>query len=379
MILGRLRALASRNEEHEIGTALLVQLAAFLIALFALVAWLALLGYAPDIVLDALWDGSIAAPGSFDLSLAYAVPLMLTAASVWLAYQGGLFNVGPDGQLQLAGITTVAVIVALPEQWGVGLIVIGIAVGIVVGGLAAALAVWLKLWRQASEVITTLMMVFIAMSVVNVLISGPLRVPEAKQTAASERIPDSAQLGSFFGTSATWGIVIALIATLIVLAVVTWTTSGLRLRAVGRNEVAASRAGIPVARQQLISFTVAGALSGLAGALVIVGLRYEVTPGWAPLWGFGGILIAFIALRTPVLIPVWALLFGMLHASGPILKGSASVPDAIVVVSQTLPVIALFLVEAARRWLRSRTETPADAVLAEKSAPPPKLAGRGLS
>lgn len=377
MAEARVRHLFTRNRYRDTGVRVLVQLTAFLLALVGLVAWLAVLGYSPAIVLEALWDGAVGGPGSFDVSLGNAVPLMLTAVSVWLAYQVGLFNVGPDGQLQFAGIATVAVVVALPEQWGAGLIAIGIVVGIVVGSLSAILAVGLKLWRRASEVITTLMMIFIAMNLINVLIAGPLRAPDAKQTAASERIPDSAQLGSIFGTSLTWGIVLALVASLVVLIVVRRTTAGLRLRAVGRNETAARRAGIAVSRFQFVSFALAGALSGLAGALVILGLRFEVNPGWAPLWGFGGILIAFIALRTPMLIPLWAVLFGMIHASGPTLKGAASIPDAIVVVMQTLPVVALFLIETLRRWWVRRAErvrSLADA--ADKTSSAPSIAGR---
>jgi ABC-type uncharacterized transport system permease subunit len=349
------RRLLRRREGggEERGT-VLVQALAFVLALSALVACLAVLGYDPGLVLPALWDGSVGAPGSLDVALGHAVPLMLTATAVWLAYQAGMFNVGPDGQLQLAGIATVAVITQLPEDWGVLLIVVGVLAGVLVGALCAVVAVVLKLWRGASEVITTLMTVFIAINLVNVLIAGPLRAPDAKLTASSERIPADAQLGSFLGTPLTWGVLIALAVTALVLAIVVTTTAGLRLRAVGRNELAALRAGIPVSRLQFAAFTAGGALSGLAGALVLVGLRYEVSPGWAPLWGFGGILIAFIALRTPALIPVWGILFGMLLASGPTLKGSASVPDAIVVVMQTLPVIALFLIEAIRRGWRAR-------------------------
>lgn len=327
------------------------QVAAFAVALLTVVAWLLALGYDGGLVVGALWDGAAGTPGALTGSLGHAVPLMLTATSAWLAYQVGMFNVGPDGQLQLAGLATVAVVVALPDSWGAALIPAGIAAGAVTGALAAGLAVWLRLWRGASEVITTLMSVFIAANLVNVLISGPLRAPDAKLTAATERIPDGAQLGEMPGTGVPWGIVIAFVASTMVIAIISLTPAGLRARAVGRNEAAAARLGVAVPRIQALVFTAAGALSGLAGALVVLGLRYEISPGWAPLWGFGGILIAFITMRTPMLIPLWAVLFGMMESSGSTLKGAASVPDSVVVVMQTLPVVALFAIEWARRGI----------------------------
>jgi simple sugar transport system permease protein len=154
------------------------------------------------------------------------------------------------------------------------------------------------------------------------------------------------------GTQITWGIILALAVSVLTIAVVVSTTTGLRLRAIGLNGDAARHAGLPVERYWLHSMTLSGAVCGLAGGLVLLGLRYYIAPGWASPWGFQGILIAFLALRSPYLIPVWGILFGMLASAGPALKGDASVPDSIVTIMQTLPVIVLFLLYAAGRWLR---------------------------
>jgi simple sugar transport system permease protein len=128
---------------------------------------------------------------------------------------------------------------------------------------------------------------------------------------------------------------------------------GLKLRAVGLNDEAAHVAGLRPRRYWIGSITASGALAGLGGGLVVLGVRYYLAPGWAASWGFEGVLIAFLAYRLPYLIPLWALLFGMMSAAGPTLEANASVPSAVVTVMQTLPVITLFMLYAvARRWDR---------------------------
>jgi ABC-type uncharacterized transport system permease subunit len=144
-------------------------------------------------------------------------------------------------------------------------------------------------------------------------------------------------------------------------AVLVWVMQsrgiGLRLRAIGLNGPAAGRAGLRVDRLRLATFSVSGAVAGVAGGLVVLGTRHFLAPGWAPLWGFQGILVAFLALRVPVLIPVWGVVFGILATSGPILKADASVPDGIVIVMQILPVLVLFVLYAVARLLRGVVRT----------------------
>src|SRR6185436_2320193 len=104
-------------------------------------------------------------------------------------------------------------------------------------------------------------------------------------------------------------------------------TWGLRLRALGLNRDAARRSGVSVRTYWLGSFCLSGALCGLGGALFVLAEPKSLAEGWASPWGFTGMVIAFLALRSPYMIIVWALLFGMLASAGPALKGSASVPD----------------------------------------------------
>lgn len=332
-----------------------VQVAAFLLSMGLLIALLAVLGYDTPTVLRALWDGSVASSYALSQSLNEAVPLALTGVAVWVAYQVGLFNVGADGQLQVGGVLTIVVSTAMPGSAPALLtIVLALIAGCIGGALWASIAGALRAYRGANELIATIMLNLIAIEVVNQLIGGALRSPTAQFTPQTREVPLGAQLGDAIGgTGLPWTTIIAVATVVLVIVLVQRTRLGLRLRATGLNAEAARHAGVRVRELQFTTFCASGALAGLAGALVILGFRYHIAPGWAPAWGFLGIVIAFLSLRTPLLIPVWAVILGMIGSAGPTLKGDASVPDAITTLMQILPVVVLFLLYAiARTWRR---------------------------
>jgi simple sugar transport system permease protein len=333
------------------------QFLAFGLSMCVLVALLAALGYPASQVVRVLWEGSAGSTYSLGISFSEATPLILTATAVWLAAQGGLFNIGGDGQLQMGGLMALLAVSLwrLPElPWL--LIPAGLAFGVLGGAVWAGIAAVLKAYRGASEIVSTLMLNFIAFIVIDRLIRGPLLSDANPFTPQTDPIPEAARLQALVsGTQLTWGIIVALVVTTAVLVVVRRTTIGLRLQAIGLNADAASYSGIRIRRYTVTSMLVSGALCGLAGALVILGLRYYIAPGWATLWGFQGLLIAFLAMRSPFLIPVWAILFGMLGAAGPVLKSDAGVPDSIVTLMQTLPVIVLFVLYAVTRAARGES------------------------
>jgi simple sugar transport system permease protein len=345
------------------------QLVAFILAMALLIAVLWILGFEPSAVTRALWDGSMGSSAGLRISFTQAAPLILTATAVWLTFQCGLFNVGADGQLQIGGLAAVAVLVSLPAELpGLVLTAAGLAAAVAAGAVWAAIAGLLRAYRGADEVVATIMLNFIAFRLLDIMMSGPLRSSTARFTPQSERIPTSAELHSVFGTPIAWTMLIA--AGLAVLTIVAMgrTTLGLRVRGIGLNEDAARHAAVPVEKYRVWSFVLSGAVSGLAGGLAIVGLRFLLSPGWAPIWGFSGILIAFLAVRSPLMIPVWGVIFGMIAAAGPVLKGSASVPDAVTTIMQTLPVVVLFVLYTVVRWVGTARQRVASRLEGRPSA-----------
>jgi general nucleoside transport system permease protein len=232
----------------------------------------------------------------------------------------------------------------------------GIISGTLAGAIWASIAAALKVFRGANEIIATIMLNFIAFILITQLTNGPLRDKSATFTTATQEIPTGAKLAPILsGGNITWAILLAAPLCIAVILVLQRTNLGLRLSAIGLNRDAAVHAGVMVPRYWLVSFCISGALGGLAGALVVLGSRFYIAPGWALPWGFVGILIAFLSLTNPFLIPLWSLVFGMLTAAGPTLKASAGVPDAITVMMQTVPVIVLYSLYAVSRFRLTRS------------------------
>jgi simple sugar transport system permease protein len=339
------------------------QVLAFVVSMAALVGLLALLGYGAGTVVSALWSGSVGSPFALSQSLSEAVPLTITATAIWFAYQAGLFNIGADGQLQIGGLITLVVAIQMASVTSDLTIAVALLGGCLAGGFWAAIAGALRAYRGSSEVISTIMLNFIATATLLQLADGALRSPDAPFTPQTSDVPLDTQLGLLWSSvGIPWIIAIAIAVAVVVIGLVISTRLGLRLRAVGLNPEAARHAGVAIRHYQFAAFCLSGAIAGLAGGLVILGLRYYISPGWAPAWGFQGMVIAFLALRTPLLIPVWGIALGMIGAAGPALKGDAGVPDSITIVMQTLPLIVLYVFYALIRMSRAGISTRRSAV-----------------
>lgn len=357
---GAMAALRRRFDERAFGSLigeLAAQLGAGVLAVVAMLLLLWWLGYDVGKAFDDFWTGSLASSLGLQATLVQAMPVTLTAVAVWFAYRVGMFNVGADGQLQVGGIATFMVVTAVAGGPAIVVIVLGLVVAALAGGVWAWIAGWLRTSRGANEVISTIMLNFIAFQIGNTLVSGALEQRNAT-SPQTDSIPAKTEMGMVVGDiPLPWVFLIAVVVSVALVWVMRGRRFGLRLRASGLNASAALHSGIAVDRLRLRSFLLSGAVSGLAGGLVVLGMRHFLAPGWAPQWGFDGILIAFIALRAPILIPVWGILFGLLSTSAPLLKADVGVPDGLVAVMQVLPALAIFLLHSAIRRVRRGATT----------------------
>lgn len=332
-----------------------LQALSLVIGMGLVVALLAWAGYNTSDVLSSMVKGAFGTAFNLSGSLTQAVPLMLCAVAVWIAFQAGLFNIGADGQLQVGGVTALVAITWLPDTLPtLAFLAVAVVAGAFGGAVWGAIAGVLKAYRGANEVISTIMLNIIATTSILLLIAGPLRAPTSQFTAQSERIPDAAALGDAI-PGVPWVFLIAVVVSVVAVVLVKRTALGLRLRAVGLNADAATHAGLTVRTIQWNTLTLSGALAGLSGALILIGFRYYIAPGWAASWGLLAIVIAFLALRSPIMITVWAVVFGMINASGVAMKGAASVPDSVTTLMQAMPVICLFVLLAIPRTGLYRT------------------------
>ncbi len=306
-----------------------------------------------------------------------AALLTLTGLSVAVAFKVGLFNIGAQGQMILGALAAALVGAFLPLP-GVLHVPLALLAAALAGAVWAGLAALLKLYRGVHEVISTIMLNWMAVSLVdNWLVIGPLRGgAEAGQSiTGTAEIHPTAQLPRLLGdlSRLNLGFPVALAAALGLWLWLTRTRSGFETRAVGLGADAAHSAGIPVARRIGVAMALAGAFAGLAGAVLVLGteLRYPGTLG-AP-YGFDGIAIALIGNGHPLGATVSALFFGVLRAGGTrmqLLGVHKSFPELI-------QGLALLFVAGRMVWLallrrRTRAESPASPGAATPSVEVPR-------
>jgi simple sugar transport system permease protein len=272
-------------------------------------------------------------------TLTYAAPLVFTGLSVALAFRGGLFNIGGQGQAVIGCVTAAIAGFALPLP-----IVVHVLVALLAGLLGGAL--WgfipgiLKARTGAHEVITTIMLNYTAGLFLTWLILQQGIQDPGRSDAISKTVDSSAQLASFGGAMrVNLGIVLAVLVTAAMAWLLNRSAFGFELRAVGANPAAARTAGISVARTYTLLMVVAGGLAGLGGATQVLGTAHALTPAVAGNIGFDGLLVALLGRNRPWGTLLAAILFGALRAGGNRMQSFSGISLELVTVLQALIVI----------------------------------------
>ncbi|MER5455465.1 ABC transporter permease [Micromonospora sp. NPDC002389] len=292
-------------------------------------------------------------------TLTYTAPLVFTGLSVALAFRGGLFNIGAQGQATMGVILAALAGFLLPLPPGLHLLVAVLA-GAVGGAIWGFIPGILKARTGAHEVINTIMLNYIAVYFLTwLIVQNGVQDPN-RTDAISRPVDASAQLPRLFGDGlrAHAGIILAVLATLAVAWLLNRSTLGFELRAVGANPDAARTAGISVTRTYVLIMVFAGALAGLGGSQMVLGTTAAaLTPLVVAQIGFDGILVALLGRVKPWGVALAALLFGALQAGGNRMQSYSGISLELVTVLQALIVIfiaapalvkAIFQLRAAR-------------------------------
>jgi simple sugar transport system permease protein len=292
-------------------------------------------------------------------TLTYTAPLVFTGLSVALAFRGGLFNIGAQGQATLGVILAALAGFLLPLPPVVHLIV-ALFAGALGGAVWGFLPGFLKARTGAHEVINTIMLNYVAVYLLAWIIVQNGVQDRTRTDAISRSVDSSAQLPRLLGGNLRVhaGILLAVLATWAVAWLLNRSTLGFELRAVGANPDAARTAGISVTRTYMLIMVIAGALAGLGGANMVVGTTASaLTPLVVAQIGFDGILVALLGRVKPWGVALAALLFGALQAGGNRMQSYAGISLELVTVLQALIVIfiaapalvkAIFRLRAAR-------------------------------
>lgn len=294
-------------------------------------------------------------------TIVFLTPLIMAGIAVALPFRAGMFNIGAEGQLIMGAIaaTTVGIHLGLWPAWAlVPLVLIaGALAGAAWGGIVGVL----KAVTGAHEVVTTIMLNFVAQWFLRFLIiGGPLQLPHG--SSRSSPISNNAALPTllphdnslmFFGLPASvfrahTGLIVALLAA-VFFSFLLWRTSlGYEIRAVGQSQRAARYAGVSVRRTLVVTMLIAGAFAGLAGAVQIAGVDHNLTDQYfTDTTGFDAIAVALLGFNSAGGIMLAAVLFGALHGGGSTMQSDAGVSGNLVYVLQ-----ALILFSIAANFLR---------------------------
>ncbi|HSR78390.1 MAG TPA: ABC transporter permease [Xanthobacteraceae bacterium] len=309
------------------------------LALFGV--FVALFGKNPLDLYFYMYQGAFGTWFSWQNTLTRAAPLILTALCTALPAQLGMVIIGGEGALLMGALAATSAALALPGAPPLAVQVAMACAGMIAGGLWIALSGALRQYRGVNETISSLLLVYIALALLNHLVEGPMRDPTSLNKPSTSEIGAANLIGTIPGTDVHWGFAFGIIAAVLSYVLIYHTVFGFAARVAGGNLRAAKVVGLSVSRLILIICFLAGAAAGLAGMVEVAAVQGRTNANLAAGYGFTGILVAFLARQNPLAVIPVAILLGGIGASGGLLQRRLGLPDASVLVLQGMIFIAV--------------------------------------
>ena len=327
------------------------------------------LGASPLAVFSDLWQGAFGNWLAATDTLVKSTPLVFTGLAIAIAFQGALWNIGADGQLIIGALAAGAIGPALggwPHPIAIALMMAAGAAG---GALWGGLAGWLRARREVNEVISTIMLNFVAVQILSWAVHGPLMEP-SRSFPKSVTIAPTAQLAFYLEPSRlNVGMVLALVFAVGCHLGLFHSAHGFELRAIGRNRRASAFFGIPIARITVAAMALSGALAGVGGAVQVSAITHRLYETMSPGWGYEAIAVALVARLNPLAIVPAAILFGALDNGSQAMQRADAVSPVLVNVIQGLVIIILVAFDAvAARGMRGALLGDAEGAVAASDA-----------
>ncbi len=324
-----------------------ISLLSIIISMVILAIMAAIYKANPIWVIVTLLQGALKGKRAITFTLMQMAPLIMTALAVYIPARARFFNVGAQGQLEVAGLAAMLVGTTVKGS-PIFVITLAMLAAMAAGMVTVIPPLALKIKRGASEITTTIMMNFVCTNFVYALITGPLKDPDAFY-AASHGVPEQYKLLSIPANS---GINIGIYLSVLIAIIVGWymknTVTGMNLKATGMNMNAAKAAGINVSRMMIGSTLVGAACAGFAGGIVLLGITYRIAEGWALAWGTTGVAVAHLGGSPLGIIPV-AFVLAIIETGARYMQAITGVPSAMVMVMQGLPVVVYVCLIGAKK------------------------------
>jgi ABC-type uncharacterized transport system permease subunit len=332
---------------------------------------------------QALFTGAFGDSYALTSTAVKAVPLLLVGAGICIAFRANVLNIGGEGQIAMGGLAATATALALPNLPAVLLIPLTLIAGGAGGAIWGAIPGAFKAYFNVNEILSTIMLNLVAVQFMNYMLSGPLvaksgyaiggLIPQTQLLSPNSWLPTL-----YAGTQLHLGVLIA-VGLAVVAYVLLWRTSfGFRIRAVGLSRDAAQYGGMSVKPTITAAMTLAGALSGVAGAMLVFGsISHRMVTdgsltGFTGNAGFNGIVVALFAGLNPLWTIVTSFLFAGLLVGGTSMQVVTGIPSSLVTAINGLVVVLVVSVEYMRRRARARAR------MAEGPTPSPGPALEGV-
>ena len=305
--------------------------------------FLLVIGKSPIDFFALVWTGGFGSSLSIQQSMQRAAPLILTGLAFAIPARIGLTMIGAEGALVLGGFAAAAIAIPLVSGGAPVWIawVMMAASAMAAGGLWIGMAGWLRHYRGVNETISSLLLSYIAIAIMNFFVEGALRDPASANKPSTMPIGDAYRVGAIPGSDVHWGFAAGVVLAIILFILMSRTTFGFAARMTGGNVRAAKAQGLPVGFLMVACCMLAGCCAGLAGFFEVAAIHGQANASLVAGYGFTGILVAFLSRHNPLTIVPVAILFGAIAAAGGLVQRRMGMPDATVLVLQGIIFVVL--------------------------------------
>ncbi|MDB5531339.1 MAG: transporter permease [Devosia sp.] len=324
-----------------------IPIAALVVSALLFSVFLLIIGKSPVDFFALVWTGGFGSSFSFQNTLQRSAPLVLTGLAFAVPARIGLTIIGGEGALVLGGFAAAAVAIPLvtngvPPFLTLPLMAIA---AMATGGFWIGLAGWLRHYRGVNETISSLLLSYIAIAIMNFFVEGALRDPASANKPSTMPIGDAYRVGAMPFTDVHWGLGAGVLLAIVLYILMSRTTFGFAARMTGGNPRAALAQGLPVGFLVVTCCVIAGACAGLGGFFEVAAIHGQANASLVAGYGFTGILVAFLARHNPLAVVPVAILFGAIAAAGGLVQRRMGMPDATVLVLQGIIFVVLLTSE----------------------------------
>lgn len=315
--------------------------AAFLVSALVALGLITLSGASANDAISVAFRATVGSSQGIIDTLVYTTPRLFVAIGVIVALRSGQFNLGGEGQLQLGAIgAAIGGAYLARDLPGFLALPVALALAVAFGALWAGIAALMKVWRGADELISTLLLNFVALYLVQLLVQGPMRAANTTFNQ-SERVVPAAELPRINFSRLHVGLIIAIVMVILVWILLERTSLGLALRSVGHNATASRYQQLSVAKLTVCAMLISGGICGLAGAGETLGVQFRLIQGFSSGFGFEGLAIAFLAALRPGRALAIAVVFGGIFSAATKLQQELGVTASLAYVVEGMPIVLL--------------------------------------